>query len=110
VQTLGLLLSDSQYERLRDEAELRHISISDLVLEVIDASLRSEATGNRYASLARKQALWRARPGVERQPQPGMADAQFLCEQVASYAVRPDRGIYAELADLRLDLIYHSEA
>lgn len=103
VQTLQLVLSESQYERLRHEAERRHISMTDLAVEAIEAFLRLSATEHRYVRLARKQALWRTY-------QPGLPGAQLVREQPATYAVEPDRSIHARLDDLRLDLVYHSEA
>jgi len=102
MQTFQVTLSKSQYERLRDEAEKRNIEVNDLMLEVIEAFLASEDVRNRYARLARKQTTWRARRGGR--------EAQFVREQAADYTVRTDRSLDARMADLRLDLIYHSEA
>jgi hypothetical protein len=102
MQTLQVALSKSQYERLRDEAEKRNIVANDLVLEIIEAFLASEDVGNRYARLARKQATWHDRRGAR--------EARLVREQAADYTVRTDRSLDARLADLRLDLIYHSES
>ncbi|MFQ5858096.1 MAG: hypothetical protein ACE5LU_21030, partial [Anaerolineae bacterium] len=107
MQTLQLVLSESQYERLRHAAEERDTSITDLVLEALEAFLRSAAAERRYARLARKQALWRAWQEADRWPQPG---TPLVREQPAAYTVEPAPSVHACLADLRLDLIYHSEA
>lgn len=110
MQILQLVLSDSQYERLRREAEERCTSTTDLVLEAVDVFLRSVPTGDRYARLARKQAVWQTWQEADRTTQAGLPIASLAREQPAAYLVEPDRSIQARLADLRLDLIYHSEA
>lgn len=110
MKTLRLVLSDSQYEHLRREAEEHCTSTTDLVLEAIDAFLRSVPTGDRYARLARKQAAWRTWQEADRTTQAGLPITPLVREQSAAYFVEPDRSIQARLADLRLDLIYHSEA
>lgn len=102
MQTLQVTLSESQYERLHDEAEKRNIAANDLVLKIIGAFLAAEDARNRYDRLAQKQATWYARRGER--------DAQIIREQPAAYTVRTDRSLDTRLADLRLDLIYHSEA
>jgi hypothetical protein len=110
VPTLQLVLSESQYEQLRDEAEKRHISVSDLVLEAVEAFLRSEIAKDRYTRLARKQAMWRASQAIERRRQPDLTGGQLVREQAAGYTLKLDQGMDARLANLRLDLVYHSEA
>jgi hypothetical protein len=110
MQTLQLVLSESQYERLQHEAKERCTSMTDLVLEAVEAFLGSEAVESRYARLARKQAMWRTRQGVDRRPQPGLPGMPLVREQSAAYTVDPDRSVHTRLSNLRLDLIYHSEA
>ncbi len=83
MKTLQLTLSEQQYEQLQREAEERKTVIDELVLKAVEAFLNTAATERqeRYTRLERKQAAWRSRP--------------------------PDS---AQLDNLRLDLIYHSEA
>lgn len=110
MQTLQLVLSESQYERLRHVADERHTSMTDLALEAVEAFLRSAAAESRYARLARKQAVWRNWQGVSRQPQPDASGLPSVREQPAAYVMGPDQSVRARLADLRLDLVYHSDA
>ena len=110
MQALHLVLSESQYERLQHEAQKRHISMSDLVLEATEAFLRSEVAESGYARLARKQALWRICQGVESRSQSDLPAEQVVREQPIVYVTKSDRSTDAHLANLRLDLIYHSEA
>ena len=110
MQTLQVTLSKGQYEKLRDEAAKRHISMDDLVLEAIELFLNSAAAGNRYARLAHKQAAWRARQGVEAQAQPYLPGVGLVRERAAGYTATRDQSLDARMAHLRLDLIYHSEA
>lgn len=110
MRTLQLVLSESQFEQLRDEAEKRHISVSDLVLEATEAFLRSETAKNRYIRLARKQALWRASQAAERGRVPDLSGGRLVREQAVDYTLKRDQDMDAHLANLRLDLVYHSEA
>jgi len=68
------------------------------------------AAERRYARIARKQAVWRAWQEAERLSQPGLPGASVAREQPAAYTVEAAPSVHARLADLRLDLIYHSEA
>jgi hypothetical protein len=83
MKTLQLTLSERQYEQLQREAQERKTVIDELVLEAVEAFLNSATIERkeRYTRLDRKQAAWRDR--------------------------LPDS---AQLDNLRLDLIYHSEA
>lgn len=110
MRTLQLVLSESQFQQLRDEAEKRHISVSDLVLEATEAFLRSETAKTRYIRLARKQAMWRASQAVERGHVPDLSGEQLVREQAVDYTLKRDQSVDADLANLRLDLVYHSEA
>jgi len=110
MQTLQIALSEGQYERLRHAAEERRTSMTDLALEAVEAFLRSAAAESRYARLARKQAVWRTWQEVNRQPQPGVPGLPLVREQPAAYMMGLDQSVRARLADLRLDLVYHSEA
>jgi hypothetical protein len=67
-------------------------------------------TRDRYARLARKQTLWHIRQGMDLRPQSDLSVQPLVRERQATYAVAPDQDVRARLADLRLDLIYHSEA
>lgn len=110
MQTLQLTLSDSQYEGLYHEARERGISVNDVALEAVEAFLTSAAAESRYARLARKQAAWRTWQDADRQRQLDQLGMSGVREQPADYAAEPDLNVHARLADLRLDLIYHSEA
>lgn len=110
MKTLQLVLSSSQYERLRREAEERCISTTDLVLEAVDAFLHSVSTEDLYACLARKQAAWRTWQEADHTTQAGRPATSLVGEQPAAYLTELSRSKYPRLADLRLDLIYHSEA
>ena len=110
MQALHLVLPESQYERLQHEAQRRHISMSDLVLEATEAFLRSETVESRYTRLACKQAMWRTRQGVGASPQPDVTGEQIAREQAVGYVTRSEPSIDTHLANLRLDLVYHSEA
>ncbi len=82
MQILQLPLPEAQYERLQHTAQARRTSVTDLALEAVEALLRSEAMKSRYTRLASKQAAWWAL----------------------------DVNLRTRMDDLRLDLIYHSEA
>ncbi len=62
MQTLQVHLAESQYERLANTAEARGASMTELVIEAIEAFLSAESPHNRYTRLMRKQALWDQHP------------------------------------------------
>lgn len=112
MQTLKLVLSDSQYEQLRQKAKEWHTSINDLVLEAVETFLRAEVTESRYTRLAHKQAMWRKRIDQEEkyQFQPDLAGTLTVREQPGAYTTEKGQSVQACLDNLRLDLVYHSEA
>jgi len=62
MQTLQVDLAENQYQRLANTAETRGASMTDLVIEAIEAFLSAESLHKRYARLIRKQALWDHKP------------------------------------------------
>ncbi len=62
MQTLEVNLAENQYQRLADTAEARGASMTDLVIEAIEAFLSSESLHRRYTRLINKQALWDQNP------------------------------------------------
>ena len=88
MKTLQLTLSERQYKQLQREAKEQKTVINELVLEAIEAFLNPAVIERRerYKRLARKQVAWRNR------------------------ALASTRDVQAGLDNLRLDLIYHSEA
>lgn len=62
MQTLQVNLAESQYQRLADTAEKRNASMTDLVIEAIEAFLSSESLHKRYTRLINKQSLWDQSP------------------------------------------------
>ena len=82
--TLEIALSENRYEQLAWLAQDRQTLI--LVSQAIEAFLHAQDREARYARLARKGAAWRA------------------------LQAKPDPRLQERLDDLRLDLIYHSEA
>ncbi|MBN2006414.1 MAG: hypothetical protein JXA21_23885 [Anaerolineae bacterium] len=62
MQTLQVDLAEHQYQRLANTAEARGASMTDLVIEAVEAFLSAESLHNRYARLIHKQALWDRNP------------------------------------------------
>jgi len=110
VPTLQLTFSQSQYNWLQHKAAERRISVIDLVLGAVEIFLRSETATDRYARLAWKQAVWRIYQGGNHRPGHSLPGQRLLREQPPNYSTGQNPEIASRLADLRLDLIYHSEA
>jgi hypothetical protein len=113
MHTLEFVLSESQYEQLKRKAKERHTSVGDLVLEAVETFLRTEEDSESlYVRLAHKQALWRKRITLEgnRRLQLGKPSSSSIHEQPVSYTTELGQSVEDHLANLRLDLIYHSEA
>ncbi len=76
-------------------------------MQAVEAFVRSQYREARYARLTRKSAAWRA---LQVQAPVSHPDGATLRESDATYQVKPDPHLKEQLDDLRLDLIYHSEA